>query len=494
MAKKNYVKIDVIIPVHNAADTVEETVLSALHQIVPQHVSLDSFDYDLNISVCCYDDGSTDKSWEILSNLQKRYKADATKKENNRIPSRLLIAKSEGVGRGAGYARNRAAELSSQEGDSIRREGSNCVERFMCLLDSDDLMHPARVVEQTLAMMKLPQDERNRTLMGCKVVRDPPYSTWHYTQWANSLTDERLMLERFRECTLLQPTWFLTHSRFELLGGYIEAPCAFSKGGLKDGVGNRSNNSILRLIHPTFDTPKTLRLAEDLRFFHSHLHANGLLQLHRCSEAPDLALVTYRHRANQSQSSQTPRKLLLHLRSLAFEMCVLEKAWPTSRYNGRFVVWGQGRDGKDFVKALSPDARKRVYCFVDVDCKKIEQGFYVNQEMDLKIPIVHFSLLAKSEEQRQKLLESKSSFGQIDKSKPQEKNNNQPDSVPKAKKQKVYGATIAASPKAAKTLNLALLPELPVVVCVSMYRTNGALEANVKRIGRTEGESLWHFS
>lgn len=43
-------------------------------------------------------------------------------------------------------------------------------------------------------------------------------------------------------------------------------------------------------------------------------------------------------------------------------------------------------------------------------------------------------------------------------------------------------------------LDLTLLPMLPVVVCVSMYRTNGALEQNVSKIGRVEGEDLWHFS
>ena len=39
-----------------------------------------------------------------------------------------------------------------------------------------------------------------------------------------------------------------------------------------------------------------------------------------------------------------------------------------------------------------------------------------------------------------------------------------------------------------------LLMALPVVVCVAMYRSSGALEANVNLIGRTEGVDLWHFS
>ena len=38
------------------------------------------------------------------------------------------------------------------------------------------------------------------------------------------------------------------------------------------------------------------------------------------------------------------------------------------------------------------------------------------------------------------------------------------------------------------------LHELPVVVCVAMYRSNGILEKNVANIGRKEGFDLWHFS
>jgi hypothetical protein len=44
-----------------------------------------------------------------------------------------------------------------------------------------------------------------------------------------------------------------------------------------------------------------------------------------------------------------------------------------------------------------------------------------------------------------------------------------------------------------KTLNSQLLQSLPVVVCVAMYRTNGALEHNVALIKRTEGVNLYHL-
>uniref|UniRef100_A0A7S1Y228 Uncharacterized protein n=1 Tax=Grammatophora oceanica TaxID=210454 RepID=A0A7S1Y228_9STRA len=228
-----------------------------------------------------------------------------------------------------------------------------------------------------------------------------------------------------------------------------------------------------------------MRLAEDLRFFYSHLCCGGALRLLR------QRLLTYRHREGMSQSSQTPRKLLLHLRVLAFERMVLERDWA-DKCNGKFVVWGAGRDGKDFVKALSTsDARKRVACFVDVDFNKIKGGYYVNKELQLRIPIVHFSLLATDPEKQQELLEQSFSigdanFGRINKGRNQ---------VSKAtdhtnrKKSRIQ-------PKAsyARDFDTSILPSLPVVVCVAMYRTSGALERNVAGIGRTEGKDLWHFS
>jgi len=85
------------------------------------------------------------------------------------------------------------------------------------------------------------------------------------------------------------------------------------------------------------------------------------------------------HPSRISQSFHTPRKLLLQLRALAFEKMV------------GFVVWGAGRDGKDFVKVISAEVRERIVCFVNVDPKKINHGFNENQQLKLRIPILHFS-------------------------------------------------------------------------------------------------------
>jgi hypothetical protein len=167
---------------------------------------------------------------------------------------------------------------------------------------------------------------------------------------------------------------------------------------------------------------------------------------------------------------------------------------PWQEHDGRFVVWGAGRDGKDFVKALSNDARKRVYCFVDVDFKKIRQGFYVNKDLNINIPIVHFSLLAKAKDRQEQLIHDGTRFGQIDKSRNKKGQQEEQGEQPKPKKPKLEETPVASIKQVAKAIDLNILTELPVVVCVAMYRTGGALERNVVAISRTEGKDLWHFS
>ena len=340
------VQVDVTVPVHNASETIRETVESALNQWIPKTLngSLPSEEgidclsnIDIDVAVCCHDDGSMDESLKMLEEMSVQQKSDETKAASTsppvgasrRIRTRLLIGtNADGVARGAGHARNRATELRAHD------DGPSCTPTppplsCLCLLDSDDTMHPFRIAEQLNAMTSIPEGDdnrRERTLTGCAFDRTPAGSTWHCSEWANGLSDERLLLERHREATLLQPTWFLSRTRFEELGGHIEAPhpntCTAEKkfsekhsSGKNEDCERRSSNEEgssrrHRLIHAKHDTPHTLRLAEDLRFFHEHLRASGgLLKLHRTSQP----LVTCRHRAGQSQSSSTPRKLLLNL-------------------------------------------------------------------------------------------------------------------------------------------------------------------------------------
>ena len=566
--------VDVIVPVHNAEETIEDTIHSAMKQAIPLHLLQENITTDtlnveeknesryfdgyeryslqnvhIDIAVCCYDDGSTDRSFELLKRLKDHYDNEYNnennqRQQNERLSKRLLICQShDGISRGAGYARNRAASLRAKVLGGMKTNNLQECLSFICLLDSDDIMHKHRIAEQVSVMLNKPTSkERNETLLGCTFKRIPEDSTWHYTNWANNLTDERLLLERFREVTVLQPTWMVTRQRFDTLGGYIDS--------LDDSNTHKHHHDkpppVYKLIHPIYDNPQSIRLAEDLRFFHAHLlyketkDCRGKLQLIRTHQP----LLQYRHRVGQSQSSSTSRKLLLQLRVKAFVDTIVHQD-PQWRYcremkKGGFVIWGAGRDGKDFYKSLPNETKIHVRCFVDVDEKKIKSGYYVPPPPDeslfikndngddkpvdqkqhmkkkgnksKKIPIVHFSLLAYNDHKRNELMQEwmfpnqstldEENSGRITKENP---------SLEKAcKKMKVTHTTKSSEREQTPTPKRLLhglskkdkihhsmleeLKDLPVVVCVAMYRSNGVLEKNVANIGRKEGFNLWHFS
>ncbi len=555
------IEVDVIIPVHNASSTVEETVLSALNQEIPSSPSqlLQSFlqKHVVSTTVCCYDDGSTDDSLQILREIESSRSAKdvVTSALDGMIPSKLLIGSGDTkVGRGAGYARNRAIELNNaplRDKTNTNGEGSNSTGKsgsteddnrlkFLCLLDSDDIMHKHRIIEQTLFMMyRVDKESRDRTILGGTFDRDPPDSTWHYSSWANNLTEERLILERYREITILQPTWFMQLAVWSNVGGYIEAPPLGSSDTASDVLSQYvasglSSSNASYLIHPKYDSLSSLKLAEDLRFFHSHLQLNGCLRVHRTALATSgkevLPLVTYRHVENaQSQSFRTSRKLLLQLRALAFQKSIIRTHPSWNTQDKHFVIWGCGRDGKDFFKALDPDVQERVYCFVDVDAKKLNAGYYVDttahrdaikeskeakgldkrdkkrkqKTAARKIPVVHFSFLIPNQQEQESIRSEyiadlttgkNSGVGNIDKSKNGVVDSSSDTFQQKMKKQKLNSTVGAPVQLQDRGLDPKVLSWIPVVVCVAMYRTNGVLERNVGKIGRTEGKDLWHFS
>ena len=467
--KREKIEVDIIIPVHNAAEYLQETVESALAQLTTAATGPSSQENNnIDIYVCCFDDASTDNSLEILRNIQAT-RANSLSSSSHHLPQLLIQSSSAQSGRGAGFARNQAVAMRKSTTSS---PGSS----FLCFLDSDDIMHPTRVKEQVECMMQLPPFERPLHLLGTLFDRHPPSSTDHYTQWANSLSDERLVLEKFREMTLIQPTWFMCRSRFDQLGGYLTPPVLDTndKGSidsqtLQAYLKSQEHCESSKLVHSTYENFATLKVAEDLRLFHAHLQCGGKLRLVRSSSGRPLT--TYRYRHNSSQSAQTPRRLLLHIRVRAFEGQVLRQnpKWK------QFIVWGGGRDGKDFIKALRPQFLERVYCIADVDEQKIERGSYCNAALGRVIPIVHFSELASKEVEEH--------FAPIQKAQDSEREIEEP--MRQLKRQKV---------SLHRSLTREKLQSLPVVVCVSMYRTNGALENNVSMIDRVEGDTLWHFN
>ena len=114
-----------------------------------------------------------------------------------------------------------------------------------------------------------------------------------------------------------------------------------------------------------------------------------------------------------------------------------------------------------------------------------------------RIPILHFSALAKDDD----VDTGDAKFGRINKricveddfvvaSSNQRAPSNGEDHGPE--RASSSGATEKRNRERESVVDPKFLRRLPVVVCVAMYRTNGALESNVASIGRVEGVDLWH--
>lgn len=106
MNEKRNVKVSVIIPVYNAAATLEKCIDSVQKQSMCE------------CEILCTDDGSTDQSYHILENMQQKDKRIRILKQTNQ---------------GAGKARNLA--LKHAEGE------------FVCFLDSDDYLLSTEALE-----------------------------------------------------------------------------------------------------------------------------------------------------------------------------------------------------------------------------------------------------------------------------------------------------------------------------------------------------------
>jgi len=312
--------VTVILPVHNGEDFLEECFRSISAQ-----------DFEGTIEVSVFLDGCTDGSQQICDNWEKAWVAS----------DRFTLVYSLGnLALGAGPARNRAMKQSRG--------------KVFCIQDADDVMEPTRIREQLEALASHPD-----AIVGSKFTRIPEDATERYTKWCNSLTQDQLMLQRFRELTLIQPTWMFRREIWSRLGGYAEPTEANAALIGKNG----------------------LVMAEDMDFFYRHLDQQEPTKGKRLYlvERP---LVKYRNVAG-SASWRTPRRMLFQIKVKAMERTVLA---PLKQ----FTIWGAGRDGKDFYKMLSEEGRAKVTMMCDIDEKKIKAGYH-NKQLKTTVPVVHFS-------------------------------------------------------------------------------------------------------
>jgi glycosyltransferase involved in cell wall biosynthesis len=317
--------VSVILPIHDGEQWLDECLLSILAQTIlhPEPASSDSCSGTPSsgprprpiVELSVFDDGSTDGTWALLQSWLPRLTSAGV---------RVVLGRSGlSVGGGCGFAKNRAVAQSSGE--------------WLCFQDVDDLSLPQRI-ETQLAAARSAGAAGGSLLIGARVRRMPEGSTARYIAWANRMSAEQLALQRFRECTLLMPTWFLSRRAFDAAGRFREEKC------------------------------------EDLLFLQEHVRRGGAL--HRV----DPVLVVYRYHA-AAATHAIPRRMLLHHRAAALEAAVLS-GWEA------FAIWGAGRDGRDLFKALQPETRRKVTAFCDVDEKKIGT---VYEFFEYRVPILHFS-------------------------------------------------------------------------------------------------------
>ena len=192
-------------------------------------------------------------------------------------------------------------------------------------------MHQDRVRLQYDMMTSASDTNRSVTMIGSNFVRFPSESTPFYTEWLNRLTSRDMILQQYRECTIICPSWFYSrdvYNRIKILNGigFVE----------KDGdLG---------------------RVPEDLIFFLDHLLLGGKLTK---VERP---LVTYRY-VHSSWSNGTKPLDLQRVRVKYLQKQVLDN-WST------FSIYGGGFDAKKFINLLSHDNARKVLMFGDIAPKR----------------------------------------------------------------------------------------------------------------------------
>ncbi|GAM21203.1 hypothetical protein SAMD00019534_043780 [Acytostelium subglobosum LB1] len=317
--------VSVCLCMKNAATFIDETLLSVLAQT-----------YQGPIELSIYDDVSTDGSYDRV----KRWFNSQQQQQQQQLTSG-----------GCGYARNRSIEYSHGQ--------------YLCILDADDIMFRERIY---LQLKECLDNADKHLIVGANFIRIPDGSSTRYTNWCNSMDNEQLHLHQYRECTIIQPTWFMKRTVYDRNGPFTEpSPEVYSR--LYSVVGPGTSEQV-----PTSQPRRPI--PEDLLFFHRHLDQDG--QLRKVHQP----LVIYRYHPD-NLSKQIHRLVLFKIKLEHLERRVLSN-WQ------QFSIWGAGRDGKKFFTMLSDANKDKVAAFCDVDVNKIGKKYnaaYTNH----MIPIVHFS-------------------------------------------------------------------------------------------------------
>ncbi|XP_065645073.1 queuosine-tRNA galactosyltransferase-like [Hydra vulgaris] len=304
--------VSIIMPIYNTSAFLSEAFQSIIEQ---------TWKTSLEVSLFC--DACTDDSLELCYQWKQKFIDNDIKVVIGKNPTNNCG--------GVGYSKNQAIQQSHG--------------KYLCFLDSDDIMMPARIQMQ----LELAEND-HLLLVGSQYIRTPECSTKRYTLWSNSLTDDQLYCQIYTSFgpTIINPTWFCSRKVIENAGPFLERVKGFP---------------------------------EDLEFFYRHLLRGGrLVKINQ-------PLLIYRYHICGASFS-VHEDTIWNLRLKQLEANVLSK-WEY------FTIWNAGKQGRKFFRTLSEENKHKVKALCDVDSKKINKGFYKCEVVGsdgkkMTIPIVHF--------------------------------------------------------------------------------------------------------
>ncbi len=211
------------------------------------------------------------------------------------------------------------------------REGARlCRGELLARADADDVAHPRRFVEQIGFLAAHPEVAAVGTQVRYFPHEEVGWGARRYQAWLNGLSDpDSVARDVFVECPIAHPTLMVRRSVFEAVGGYRV------NGWPED------YDLILRL-HVAGE-----RLANVPRVLHFWREGN--------------------HRASRTDPRYAPE---------AFRGCKIHYLRQSClQRHDEVNIWGAGRVGKDFARALA-DNGVRIRGFFDIDPRKIGQQIY----------------------------------------------------------------------------------------------------------------------
>lgn len=227
--------------------------------------------------------------------------------------------------------------------DTLQAGSRECRGQLIARVDADDVSHPRRFAEQ----VRFLSERRDITASGTWVRyfprADVGWGARRYQAWLNRLAEpEALERDVFVECPIAHPTLTIRRSALARVGGY-------------------------RVNGWPEDYDLILRL-----------HLAGA----RLANVPK---VLYFWRESPGRLSRTDPRYSAD----AFRECKLNylMAGPLQD-RGEAIVWGAGRVGKAFARALQRTGFA-VRCFLDIDPRKISQEIYGAPVRDARDAAAH---------------------------------------------------------------------------------------------------------